>query len=171
MYKVRIQVNAGSQGQTAEAFQAAEGAALEALLDGLEPVVNDIQSAMQSEGDPSESPVHWDSEKQRKAYFASDGFGAGIPYQRSGNTRGSWIKDKMQQAWLLTHPAVSARYVYGTLQGGTRPANGGQSLIHQGRWPAFSVIVSYIWNDFLATGLEQIKLKVAEAFRRALNNR
>jgi hypothetical protein len=30
-------------------------------------------------------PIQWTSEKQRRAYFATNGFGAGIPYRRTGN--------------------------------------------------------------------------------------
>lgn len=29
-------------------------------------------------------PIQWTSEKQRRAYFATNGFGAGIPYKRTG---------------------------------------------------------------------------------------
>ena len=33
-----------------------------------------------------ESPgvVNWDSEKQKRAFFATDGFGGGIPHERQG---------------------------------------------------------------------------------------
>ena len=31
---------------------------------------------------PGDYPIEWTSEKQRRAYFATDGFGAGIPYRR-----------------------------------------------------------------------------------------
>lgn len=33
----------------------------------------------------------WESERQRRAYFASDGFGAGIPYVRTGKYAGGWV--------------------------------------------------------------------------------
>lgn len=33
---------------------------------------------------PVKYPIEWTSEKQRRAFFATDGFGAGIPYKRSG---------------------------------------------------------------------------------------
>lgn len=31
----------------------------------------------------SDAPFQWSSEKQRRAYFATDGFGSGIPYKRT----------------------------------------------------------------------------------------
>jgi hypothetical protein len=35
-------------------------------------------------------PIRWSSERQRKAYFASDGFGGGIPSRRTGSTVDEW---------------------------------------------------------------------------------
>ena len=35
-------------------------------------------------------PIRWKSERQRKAYFASDGFGGGIPSVRTGYLGQSW---------------------------------------------------------------------------------
>jgi len=32
---------------------------------------------------PDEYPLEWESERQRRAYFATDGFGKGIPYRRT----------------------------------------------------------------------------------------
>lgn len=37
-----------------------------------------------------DNPYQWQSEKQRKAYFASNGFGKGIPYQRTGDLGRAW---------------------------------------------------------------------------------
>ena len=37
-------------------------------------------------------PFVWTSDKQRKAYFASNGFGEGIPYQRKFRIRWGWKK-------------------------------------------------------------------------------
>lgn len=38
----------------------------------------------------SENPYQWESDKQRRAYFATNGFGGGIPYQRTDNLRFGW---------------------------------------------------------------------------------
>lgn len=35
-------------------------------------------------------PIQWQSERQRRAFFASDGFGKGIPYKRTGELAASW---------------------------------------------------------------------------------
>lgn len=34
--------------------------------------------------------IRWTSEKQRRAYFATDGFGGGIPYTRTGKLAAGW---------------------------------------------------------------------------------
>ena len=36
------------------------------------------------------NPYQWQSEKQRRAYFATNGFGGGIPYRRTGTLKNSW---------------------------------------------------------------------------------
>lgn len=35
-------------------------------------------------------PIAWTSERQRRAFFATDGFGAGIPYRRTGALPAAW---------------------------------------------------------------------------------
>lgn len=34
---------------------------------------------------PVHYPIRWKSERQRRAFFATNGFGAGIPYERTGD--------------------------------------------------------------------------------------
>jgi hypothetical protein len=36
------------------------------------------------------NPYHWTSDKQRKAFFATDGFGGGIPYSRTQTLSRGW---------------------------------------------------------------------------------
>src|SRR5689334_11984740 len=40
---------------------------------------------------PVSYPIDWTTEKQRKAFFATDGFGDGIPTKRSDALRTSWV--------------------------------------------------------------------------------
>jgi hypothetical protein len=39
---------------------------------------------------PPVYPIDWTSERQRKAFFASDGFGRGIPTKRTGQIVAEW---------------------------------------------------------------------------------
>lgn len=62
------------------------------------------------------NPYQWQSEKQRKAYFATDGFGGGIPYQRTGNLAEAWTMEEANSDWntvKLTNTSEYGQYVQG----------------------------------------------------------
>lgn len=73
-------------------------------------------------------PVQWDSAKQRKAFFASDGFGAGIPTSRSGAYQKGYEYVETDKGYSFSNVNPWAVYVGGDAYGR------GQSKIHQGRW-------------------------------------
>jgi hypothetical protein len=52
-------------------------------------------------------PVQWTSDRQRKAYFATNGFGHGIPYSRSHDLVNAWKLVVVYQANRLTEIALS----------------------------------------------------------------
>lgn len=52
--------------------------------------LHDIRNAPSS----PKYPIEWQSERQRKAFFASKGFGRGIPYRRTGKLQASWAIEK-----------------------------------------------------------------------------
>jgi hypothetical protein len=85
-----------------------------------------INEGMQEEGKPVTYPINWDSEKQKRAYFATDGFGAGIPYQRTRRyiMSGQVSRQPFGARYFKPHPAGA---IGGTLRGW-------QSKIHAGRW-------------------------------------
>jgi len=67
------------------------------------------------------NPYQWQSEKQRRAYFASDGFGGGIPYQRTGSMSDGWTYSNTSD-WTrvnIENNVTYTRYVVGeTIQRG-----------------------------------------------------
>lgn len=70
-------------------------------------------------------PIDWTSEKQRRAYFATDGFGAGIPYQRTGLVVNSWELFAVERAGgqveiILLNTSPQAVFVYGTFNNNDR---------------------------------------------------
>lgn len=88
----------------------------EALSEIEEPFLRELQE----EPRPSTGVApNWTSERQRRAYFASNGFGAGIPYSRKGKLAAAWkiTGELMGKAWvmLVENPAKAARFVYGSL--------------------------------------------------------
>lgn len=48
-----------------------------------------LEQLRQQPGAP-QYPLRWMSERQRRAYFATNGFGHGIPYQRTGALAQGW---------------------------------------------------------------------------------
>jgi len=94
----------------------------------LRNVLQRIQTKMRGQGKKSRSPVKWDSDKQRRAYFATDGFGRGIPTRRSGAYVRAWQIVQRENGFSLTNRKPQAKYIGGTAYGL------GQSRIHQGRW-------------------------------------
>ena len=79
--------------------------------------------------EPPNYPIIWDSERQRRAFFATDGFGGGIPHTRAGALPDSWqtevnVSENELMARVFT-PEDWAKYVQDSNQ---------QSAIHAGRW-------------------------------------
>lgn len=79
-------------------------------------------------------PIQWDSIKQRKAFFATGGFGRGIPTRRTGASN-RWSLVRSGEGWELSNPADWAGYLYGHYDGG------GQSRIFQADYPLFAEVV------------------------------
>lgn len=65
---------------------------------------------------PVRYPIAWTSERQRKAFFASDGFGAGIPTGRSGRVARGWqLTGKFANGrgeFIVENPVEYAQFVY-----------------------------------------------------------
>lgn len=47
------------------------------------------------------NPYQWQTEKQRRAYFATDGFGTGIPYTRTHNMVDSYTYSESNSNWTM----------------------------------------------------------------------
>lgn len=88
-----------------------------------------VQKRMNVEGTEISHPVQWDSEKQKNAFFATNGFDKGIPYQR---TFGS--SQAFQVQTFGGGVSLSAKHPAGAIFG-MPTANWWQSRIHRGRWP------------------------------------
>ena len=95
----------------------------------VEDTARRIQERMNVAGDKISYPVNWDSEKQQRAFFATNGFGHGIPYVRTNAMANAWSVTRTfdnQVDLFAPHPAGA---VFGM------PSwNWWQSNIHRGRW-------------------------------------
>ncbi len=77
-----------------------------------------LLAAFRKEPDGVSYPIQWKSAKQRKAYFATRGFGHGIPYQRTHALVNAWRLIVVYEANRLTSIAIEnddpkRRYVTG----------------------------------------------------------
>jgi hypothetical protein len=103
------------------------------MLETLGLAANEIKREMFRAGKKPTYPIQWDSTKQRKAFFATDGFGGGIPHKRTQNTQLGWRVIKFENGFNVGNPLSHAVYVYGSTKSAKR-----QSRIHKGRWPLFA---------------------------------
>lgn len=61
-------------------------------------------------------PIRWKTERQRRAFFATNGFGAGIPTKRTGKFTGAWRIDIDYRGGMTAE--VWNRMPYGRFVGG-----------------------------------------------------
>jgi hypothetical protein len=108
-----------------------------ASLRGLLATAKRVQKRMQQSGKPITHPVQWDSVRQRKAFFASNGFGGGIPYRRRSIYETGWQLKPVEGGYELQNRTRAARFVGGLRSGRDIGPGKKQSTIHQGRWPLF----------------------------------
>jgi hypothetical protein len=64
----------------------------------------------------ADNPYQWTSEKQRRAFFATNGFGGGIPSQRTGALKEGWDYQATNSQWdrvNITNDTPYAQFVQG----------------------------------------------------------
>lgn len=91
-----------------------------------------IRTGMKKQGNKPTYPIQWASVQQRKAFFASKGFGSGVPHRRTDGYVNAWeIQPIGDQGYTLMNRSAGAQYIGGNAYGLA------QSPIHRGRWPLF----------------------------------
>jgi hypothetical protein len=117
-------------------------ALFKASLEGMHQIAENVKIRMMEEGKPIQYPVQWDSPKQRAAFFASNGFGKGIPYKRTHKHRLGWQTTRVpfgQQFRVLLGNKSPAGAISGMLKGSQW-----QSRIHRNRWTHILVV---LWEE------------------------
>jgi hypothetical protein len=87
-------------------------------------------------------PIQWKSERQRRAFFATDGFGRGIPTKRTGTVQEGWamkwdITGRTGTA-VIFNMVSYAQFVYAPFQ---------QPFHHNTGWPGPSEIDTIILEE------------------------
>lgn len=111
-----------------------------------------MRSELRKPGSPITYPVHWDSERQRKAFFASDGFGRGIPTRRTGQYNAGYQIVRTDKGYRLENRVSYAKYIGGSAYG-TK-----QSNIHRGRWQLMRDAVDEQIANLPEEIIEEIKI-------------
>jgi hypothetical protein len=99
-------------------------------------IINRIVRRMEKEGEKPSYPIKWDSERQRRAFFASDGFGRGIPTKRTNKYVNSWKVASINNGYRLQNSTDYAKYLGGDAYGQVH------SGIHSGRWENLRDVVA-----------------------------
>lgn len=114
---------------------------------------------------PQDYPIEWTSEKQRRAYFATNGFGKGIPYRRTGTMANSWqffiAQEGSTSKFVIFNRASYSRYVVGTLAQNDRVAYGQIQRFHSiTGWQKAKPTVEFWFSAFLETFEELLSQEV-----------
>lgn len=97
----------------------------------------------------------WASEKQRIAFFATNGFGGGIPHRRTGRLPAGWQMDARVQG-VTIHAEIKntekgAPYVYGSLASSGQGKYQQRGHIRTGWSKAYTIVT--FWLDALKDDL------------------
>lgn len=80
-------------------------------------ITNKALRELKAQPGPPRYPIRWKTARQRRAFFATDGFGRGIPTQRTGALSRGWQVDYTQSGLSgqveIYNDADHARYVQG----------------------------------------------------------
>lgn len=111
-------------------------------------------------------PIDWTSEKQMKAFFASDGFGAGIPTRRTGKHSDAWIakteRDGDRFVFIVDNPLPTAKFIYGSLARNRASAIRFQQRFHRKTgWDQATDTVKFWTEAFSERYLERMR-KIAK---------
>lgn len=94
--------------------------ALQSFQDNIIPFVETLTDRLlrRRVPPPAKKPIQWTSEKQRRAFFATDGFGHGIPYRRrrpgiEAEWQVSLYVDSGGATVSIINPNPAAPFVYG----------------------------------------------------------
>lgn len=103
-------------------------------------------AALQQQPGPVKYPIQWTSEKQRRAFFATDGFGRGIGAPRTGAMAAAWevrfIETPGSFQIVVINPSKAAKFVEGSLAKNAAAAARFQQSYHRNTgWQLASPIV------------------------------
>lgn len=109
--------------------------------------------------------VDWDSDVQRVAYYASGGFGHGVPYDPTGGAEAAWQHQAISNGHMVANIGHKAVFLYGTATGvgkGGKTTATGQSRIHAGRRRVFRVVADSVIAKLPERVLQILRIEVGK---------
>lgn len=126
------------------------------VRDALEPTA--LAALQRIPGSPKR-PRDWQTERQRRAYFASNGFGAGIPFVRTGKIAAQWEMIVSDGMLVIMNKSKVAKFIYGSLAQNRAAALRFQQRAHLATgWPVATDIV----REFFDAAGELFNLRYQE---------
>jgi hypothetical protein len=117
-------------------------------------VSREVDVRLRVEPGPVKYPIQWTSLKQKRAFFATNGFGKGIPYQRTGKLVKGWqVRGDYRKGFggiTVSNPSPAAAFVQGYWQQGFHRNTGWTSA------PDALQRISLEANEMLVQGWTQI---------------
>jgi hypothetical protein len=92
----------GRFGSAARWFGRLDPYALQRARERVRPIVRQMMAVLHTPAGPVVYPIRWKSERQRRAYFATNGFGRGIPSVRTNRLVNTWTDQILIQGGVLT---------------------------------------------------------------------
>jgi len=125
---------------------------------------------------PGDYPINWTSERQQIAFWATNGFGRGIPTGRTGETSAGWrmgvSRDGRSALFEVENTTPHARFVGGSLAQNIQQAVRFQQRFHREQgWQQYAETVAF-WLDALDERYrERLDRTIADFGQGRLNRR
>jgi len=116
-------------------------------------------SILQKPGLSPTYPIDWASARQRAAFYASDGFGRGIPTRRTDEAVNAWNAIKVIDGAEVMKPLSHAGHIFGDAFGRY------QSPIHKNRWNPFADVIRAVLNLLPQKVVDSVRLAVGKVTR------
>jgi hypothetical protein len=145
----------------ARRFQALPGQIERGVLQTGKDVSDTIVRLMKRAGLPVRYPIHWDSPKQQRKYFATQGFGKGIPYHRTDGYINAWQSKAIPGGGQAENIGHKALMLAGSPSGniiGSKVTASGQSHIQAGRWQLIKPVIEYVVSKLPEKLLRALKV-------------
>lgn len=145
-------------------FKALPGQINRAVLTTLDRANEEVVFMMQKEGAPVQGKLDWDSPEQQKAFFASDGFGEGIPYQRNHGYINAYQTRAIEGGVQIENVGHAALMIAGSPSGnilGSKVTASGQSHLFAGRWQPIKPVLAYVFSKLPEKLLQALHIEVS----------